>query len=168
MTILSVTIDATPDAVWAVLADFGNIADWNPGLRASHLTADQREGVGTSRHCDLLPVGGLDERVSEWVPGERMVIDVVGGATTPIRTARIRFDVAATDAGRRTLVGLDAEYVTRGGALGSTLDALVVRRQLTKGFQGLLAGLKHHVETGETRTPSRKLPIDAVRASAGS
>ncbi len=35
MPILTVEIDATPAEVWAVLADFGNIYTWNPGVKAS-------------------------------------------------------------------------------------------------------------------------------------
>ena len=59
-------VEAPVDAVWAVLADFPNIADWNGGVKKSFSTNDQTDGVGATRHCDLSPAGGLEETVVEW------------------------------------------------------------------------------------------------------
>ena len=72
---VTVTRDmAAPQAdVWAVLADFPNIADWNTGVKVSHSTSgDQTEGVGATRHCDLAPTGSLEETVQAWEPPNRM------------------------------------------------------------------------------------------------
>ena len=52
-------IDAPPSTVWGVLADFGNIADWSPGVKRSFLTSDGPVDVGTTRHCDFAPMGGV-------------------------------------------------------------------------------------------------------------
>ena len=51
--IVTQRIAAPVEMVWAALADIGSIADWNPGVVASHTTSDQAEGLGATRYCDL-------------------------------------------------------------------------------------------------------------------
>lgn len=61
----TVEIEAPADKVWAVLADFGNIEAFNPGLTASYITGDSPSGVGATRHCDLSFAGAsIEERIS--------------------------------------------------------------------------------------------------------
>ena len=67
------TVRAPRAAVWAVLADYPNIADWNVGVEKSYAIGDLTEGVGAVRHCDLT-VGAMDETVTTWVDEETMVI----------------------------------------------------------------------------------------------
>jgi hypothetical protein len=52
----SIVIRATPDAVWKVGGDIGNISDWVPAIEKSHLDGDVRHamfagggGVATER-----------------------------------------------------------------------------------------------------------------------
>ena len=70
------TIDAPVDDVWAELADFGEIRKWNPGVTESYLTSEETEGEGISRHCSLKPFGSVEERVTGWHPGERLVVHI--------------------------------------------------------------------------------------------
>ncbi len=90
-----------------------------------------------------------------------MVIQPGTGAT-PITTGQVTFALTPLDDGLRTRVALTAQYVPRFGALGPALDSIMLRRRLLQGFRGLLAGLKHRVETGATDTPTPRLPIDSV------
>jgi hypothetical protein len=47
-------IEAPIETVWTRLAeDIGSIVDWNPGVEASHLTSNNKQGLGACRHCDL-------------------------------------------------------------------------------------------------------------------
>jgi hypothetical protein len=49
-----IEIDASPDAVWAVLADTGAYPEWNPFVR--RLTGDLREGA--KLEAQIAPPGG--------------------------------------------------------------------------------------------------------------
>ena len=69
-------IPTAPAKVWAVLADFPNIATWNTGVSKSFATSDSTGGVGAQRHCDLAPFGELEETVKEWDDTRRMVISI--------------------------------------------------------------------------------------------
>lgn len=80
MTDRLITIEqqiAAPRAdVWRVLADFPNIADWNSGVKVSRATSSATGGIGATRHCDLIPAGGLDETVTDWQDEQRLVISI--------------------------------------------------------------------------------------------
>ena len=77
-------IPSAPEKVWAVLADFPNIATWNTGVAKSFATSDSTAGVGAQRHCDLAPFGELEETVKEWDDTRRMVISIDSAKKLPI------------------------------------------------------------------------------------
>lgn len=133
-------IDAPRDSVWAVLADFGNISSWNDGVKTSYLTGATSEGVGASRHCDLKPAGQLEETITEWLDGERMVVRIDSAKLLPIRTGHVTFSLLHGGPGK-TKVDLTYEYQPKFGPLaklfGRPLDG-----QLIEGFTGFLADLE--------------------------
>lgn len=159
---LACTIDAAPDRVWEILADFGNIYRWNPSVKHSHLTSEATAGPGTGRHCDL-GYAGLDEVVTAWEPGETLAIAVTGTGPNPVATAAVTFRLEPAGA-EQTTVALDIDYSARGGAVGR-LMAPMVDTQLSKGMRALLAGLKEYAETGRTDLRARDLPLNAVRVA---
>lgn len=126
-------LDVPPDAVWAVLADFPNISVWNSGVKSSHSTSTADQGVGATRHCDLAPLGALEETVREWEPGRRMVISIDEARRLPIRTATATFVIEPDGDG--TEISIDYQYDPQ-GPVGAVLD-----RQLTKGFTGFIDDL---------------------------
>ena len=73
-------IPAPRSAVWEILADFPNISRWNTGVKVSFATSDAVGGVGARRHCDLAPIGELEETIQEWVPEERLVVAIDSAA----------------------------------------------------------------------------------------
>ena len=130
-------IPAPPSAVWKVLADFPNIADWNTGVKTSYATGPV-EGVGAKRHCDLAPMGELEETVAEWEVDEKMVVSIDSTKKMPIKHGRATFTLG--DAGDSTDMSLRYEYDTRWGPIGRLMGGSL-DRQLTKGFTGFLADL---------------------------
>ena len=61
-----VHIAAPKKKVWDVLADFGGIYKWNPGVSHSYSTSDNSHGEGATRHCDLSQGRYLKERTVDW------------------------------------------------------------------------------------------------------
>ena len=78
-------IEAPRSDVWAVLADFPNIASWNGGVKNSFSTSDATDGVGAKQHCNLAPMGALEETVQGWEPEARMEISIDSAEGLPIR-----------------------------------------------------------------------------------
>ena len=138
-----IEIAAPPERVWGILADIGTIADWNPGVLASHLTGEQREGVGAARHCDLGKGNYLDEETVAWEPGRALTLRIVG-TNLPFNSADIRFRMVAD--GHGSVVTVSPLYELKYGLLGKVLDRVFVRKTYSRGMEALLAGLKRHAE----------------------
>ena len=132
-------IPSAPAKVWAVLADFPNIATWNTGVAKSFATSDGTGGVGAQRHCDLVSFGELEETVKEWNEPSRMVISIDSTKKLPIARGEVTFLLSAAD--DATEISVTYAYQPRFGLLGQIMGSLVLDRQLTKGFKGFLKDL---------------------------
>ena len=139
-------IDAPPDKVWSVLADLGSIYKWNPGVAKSHTTSELTQGEGATRHCDLDDKNYLEERAFDWREGESFKIDVFE-SSMPLESNIVSFQIAP--AGDATRVSVTADYKLKFGPIGALMDVLFGKRMLQRGFDDMMAGLKHHIETGE-------------------
>lgn len=64
----AVEVAAAPAAVWALVGDFGALAQWNPRLASS--AADQGNTVGSTRTLRLAQGGTLSEELDEHLPAE--------------------------------------------------------------------------------------------------
>ena len=120
------TTSAPKDAVWKVLADFPNIANYTDTVKASASTSEQVFAVGATRHCDLAPAGSADEEIIEIVPCDRLVIQVKGSAG-PIKESRTTFSVAEVGA-NATKLTMSAEIHPKGGILAGLVSKLLERR----------------------------------------
>lgn len=159
----TVQIDAPTQRVWEVLADFGNINTFNPGLTASYLTGDDTSGVGATRHCDLtVPGASIEERIVEWKEGEGYRVQIYDGVRNPFATAFATLIVTPVDGdAARSSVSMQLEWKTKGWFLGSLLDR-GLRTQNRKAVKGLLAGLKHHIETGDPVAARQRIDVSGV------
>lgn len=126
-------------AVWAVLADFPNIAWWNSGVTKSYATSESTGGVGARRHCDLAPTGTLEETIRAWDPEHHLVVSIDSTSRLPIRRGEARFSL--TGDGDRSTTTVDYRYETRWGVVGTLIGPLLDNR-LTRGFEGFLADLE--------------------------
>lgn len=134
---VSRNIQAPREAVWAVLADFPSISTWNTGVTQSYSTSDAVEGVGAKRHCDLAPMGTLEETIAEWHPGDKLVISIDSAGKLPMNRGQVTFWLA--DEGAPTTI--DYAYEPRFGVLGRLLGP-VIDKQLVNGMAGFLKDLE--------------------------
>ncbi len=145
MTDRLITIEqqiAAPRAdVWRVLADFPNIADWNSGVKVSRATSSATGGIGATRHCDLIPAGGLDETVTDWQDEQRLVISIDKATIVPIDHAQITFILESSPSDDLTRTVIEYRYRPKGGPLRRLVGPLV-DRQLANGFAGFLVDLE--------------------------
>ena len=130
------TMAVERSSVWAVLADYPNIADWNDGVKNSYAIGDATEGVGAQRQTELAPDGKMRmrETVSEWVPEERMVIAIDRMEKMPVKQATMTFTLSGGD--ETTLLTMRYDYEPK-SAIWSLLGP-VLDRQFGKGFSGFI------------------------------
>ena len=135
------TLAATRSSVWAVLADYPNIADWNDGLTKSYAIGDATEGVGAQRQTELVPDGAMRmrETVAEWVPEERMVIAIDKVEKMPVKQATMTFTLS--EGGETTPFTMSYDYEPKGGPLAFLFGPLL-DRQMNKGFNGFIDNLE--------------------------
>lgn len=132
---VSRTTDKSPEALWAVLADFPNIADWYGGLKSSVSTSAETQGVGATRHCELTPVGTIDERILDWEDGSRVRIAAEKYQKAPIKRAVAEFTI--TPEGDETRLDLDFDFVAKGGVAGKAAGP-ALKAALSKSFASML------------------------------
>lgn len=126
--------------VWNVLADFPNISDWNSGVKTSLSTSNSTEGLGAQRHCDLAPVGSLEETIVGWTPESQMVITIGSTSKLPIKNGEVTFDLV-TESDNQTTVAVEYKYTTKFGPIGRLMGPML-DKQLSTGFQGFLSDLE--------------------------
>lgn len=139
-------IEAPQGDVWAVLADFPNIASWNTGVKKSFSTSDATEGVGAKRHCDLSPMGALEETIQVWEPEARLEISIDSAEGLPIHHGLAKFVLKPSESG--THVSVVYSYQPKFGFLGQIMGRLAIDGQLTKGFAGFLKDLDRAAHGG--------------------
>jgi uncharacterized protein YndB with AHSA1/START domain len=134
------TLAAPLSSVWAVLADYPNIADWNDGVKNSYAIGDATEGVGAQRQTELVPNGAMRmrETVSEWVPEERMVIAIDKIEKQPVKHATMTFTLSG---GETTPFTMSYVYEPKGGPLAFVYGPML-DRQMKKGFNGFIDSLE--------------------------
>lgn len=138
-------VEAPQSIVWAVLADYPNIANWNDGVSKSYGVGEATEGVGAQRRCELAPDGKMQmsETVAEWVPEQRMVIDIGEIEKMPIRGATMTFTLSGD--GDDTHVAMSYDYDPKGGPLAVIYGPLM-DKQMQKGFGGFIDSLEREAQ----------------------
>ena len=127
---------ASADSVWALFADFPNLASHWSGLRTTRGIGDQTSGVGARRRVELKPIGSMDETVTVWEEGRRIDTRNQPSASVPFKHAESTLTLEPDGDG--TLATFDYRYVPRGGPLGR-LTGPLIDKMLTATFSDMLA-----------------------------
>ncbi len=128
-------MSASTDSVWALFADFPNLASHWSGLRATRAIGNQTSGVG-ARRVELKPIGSMHETVTVWEDGRRIDTQNQPSASVPFKRAESTLTLELDD--DRTLATFDYRYVPRGGPLGR-LTGPLIDKMLTATFTDMLA-----------------------------
>ena len=136
---------ASSASLWAVLADFGNLADVWDGLRESQAVGNKTQGLGARRQVHLSPVGSMIETVTEWEEGRALATKNEPSALVPFKQAKSRL-VLQPD-GDGTAMAFDYRYVPRGGPVGR-LTGPLIDRMLTATFESMLAAVEKAARQG--------------------
>ena len=91
----SVTLDGSPDKVWAVIKDVGNIANWFPALTESWMEGDDK----TTRICVLPDGGRIVERIESTDDQGRSYTYRIDDSPLPLSSYRSTMTVTPSGAG---------------------------------------------------------------------
>jgi ligand-binding SRPBCC domain-containing protein len=151
-------------AVWEVLADFGGVQKWAPGMRRSRLEGDSATGVGTRRVMRHRWGFRIAEVVTEWNEGSGYAFDLLQ-APFPMENVHETW-LLEHDAGG-TRITTTVSYDMGVSPLGALLDALLVRflvaREMRAGLRALIAYAERH---SVVRELTRRAPVQPVREAS--
>ena len=142
-------IQASTEQVWHTIADLGGVSKFHPYVEKSYFTSTVTAGVGAARACEIR--GGIKviETSTHWDTLKSLTLNInfVEGQKPPIRDARATLNISQE--GGKARVDMVMQYTPHFGPLGLLLDHLLIRPQYERMLPRVLAGLKHHLETGE-------------------
>ena len=128
-------VEASAEEVWKSWDDFGNIDKFHPALAGSHLLGEHATGVGATRQCDMKDGNNhIRERIVEYVPKARMVIDIYAG-TMPLKHAVATLTLQPAGP-NKTVVSMEMDFVPKFGLLGKLMTPIMKPQ-----FRGLLKSL---------------------------
>jgi uncharacterized protein YndB with AHSA1/START domain len=139
-------IAASPEAVWAVLADLEHHAAWMVDVRALDIVTEQRQGVGAVMHVtsELFgqPIVKDVMAITAWEPPHRMDVEHRGQFH-----GSGQFLLERVDNG--TIFTWIEDFAPPLGALGEFVFALVVRPHLLRVFARSMANVARLAEASE-------------------
>jgi len=158
--IVTKNIAASADRAWAALADFGNIANFHPGLSGSYLLdGSAASGVGAERRCDIKDGNYLVERVRDWHEGQSYTIDIIE-SSMPVRRATATLSVKPLDA-HHSQAAMVVDMTMKFGLLGKVMEVLMARSAMRRTMVGILDGLDTFAGAAAAAPAGASTPIAA-------
>lgn len=138
-----IKISAPVEKVWDVLSDVESVRHYNPLVKSVKRTSDNKEGVGTSRHCELKSNGFAKERVIVFEPKSKISFELVE-SSWPVKN--MKWHTHLKSDGNSTVMSQDMEYDVKFGFLGKLLDSLIMKKKISQSIDDIFRSLKDYVE----------------------
>jgi uncharacterized protein YndB with AHSA1/START domain len=132
-----ISIDASPDAVWAVLGDLAATDEWLPGTTAARME-------GPIRICETSDGAEIREEISDYSPGRHRYRYRHLQVPLPVENSTGTFSVEAGKNGGAVVV-LESDF----DALDPALEA-DIERMFGGALDQALESLRRRVELGTT------------------
>jgi carbon monoxide dehydrogenase subunit G len=157
----AIEINVPKEKAWKALADFGNICHGHPAVDTSRVTSKQKEGVGATRHCDFNMMGAsAEERIVEWNDSQNIKIEVYELKKMPgLKTTTMDLHIQEKEG--KTLLTATMEYTMK-NSFFDIMNTVMMKSMNSKLVDGILAGHKKYIETGEIVTGKTKLDLSQV------
>ena len=143
-----VKVSATPEQVWKVLAQYGNIASFHTGISASSKvgTSADEVSMGCERSCTIYDGKrkiDIKERVTEIEDGKYYRYEVYEWTNFPLKKMFNGFGVRKDTEGNTILYQVQNYRLKPGFLTG------MMKGKLKNGARDTLILYKHFIETGE-------------------
>jgi len=139
-------INATPEAVWAVLSRFMQIDEFAPLIASVEALTDGDNGVGSKRRCHFDNGTSLAEEVIAWEAGRMYRVRLSEMDAMPLHESTAEISIEPSGIGHcRVSWGVD--YRVKYGPLGWLLGQTLMKMMMGKIIDGNLKGLANKVAT---------------------
>ena len=142
------TIDAPPEAVWAILGRYMHVDEFSPLITSVDALTDGEDGLGSKRRNHFENGTSLVEEVTVWEPNKCLTVRLSDMAGTPLRDAYAPTTIEPLDGDRSKVTwGLDIQV--KYGPLGWLLGQTMMRMMMGKIIDGNLKGLADKVRSNQ-------------------
>jgi uncharacterized membrane protein len=135
----SIVINASPDKIFALIADIERRPEWTTILKDVKITSKKHMGVGVTSHWVGEAGGELaewDRESTEWVENERIAYRTTSGNLPQIGSTTLK----SVEGG--TKVTFIMNYELPNSILGRVIDKLKISKDIENGFTDSLQNLK--------------------------
>ena len=143
------TIDATPDAVWAVLGRYMHIDEFAPLVVSVDALTDGEDGVGSKRRNNFADGSSIVEEVTRWEANHMYRVRLLEMTSGPLQEAHAEIFVEPVDGGHSTVRWM-LEYRVKYGPFGWLLGQTMMKLMLGKILDANLKGLADRVGANQT------------------
>ena len=137
-------IDATPEAVWAVLGRFMNIDEFAPLVKSVDALTSGDDGVVSKRRNNFDNGTSMVEEVIEWEVNHRYRVRMSETGSMPLEEASAEASVLPIDNGK-SKVKWSMDYRVKFGLFGWVLGQTMMKMMMGKIIDGNLKGLSDRV-----------------------
>lgn len=150
-------INAPQEKVWEVISNLGAVQDYNPTVKKSYYNTEIKSEIGAGRICEFSPMGKVIEKAVEWNHGKSYKLQIKPIEKLPFFKEGEALFTLNSISPDKTTVEVIFDYKNSGGLLGKAMNSLMLKNNFNQGFEGILKGLKKHIEEGETILSSKSL-----------
>ncbi len=142
----SLTIDAAPDAVWAVLDRFMHIDEFAPEIVSVDALTEGEIGLGSKRRNHFKNGTSLVEEVISWRPGEGYTVRLSDMAAMPLNEASSDIRIVEISGGASVTWTFD--YRVKYGPLGWLMGQSLMKIMMGKIIDANLNSLAEKAKPG--------------------
>lgn len=143
-----IVIEASQNTVWEKLSNLGAIQDFNPGVKKSYYNTSAKAGEGAGRVCEFHGMGIVNETAVAWKEGESFTLRILPVEKIPFfKSGEAQFTLKNLG-NNNTEVTAIFHYAVKAGIVPKLMNSMAMKSQFAKGFEGILKGLKRHLEEG--------------------
>ncbi len=138
-------IDATPDAIWAVISRFVHIDEFAPLVKSVDTLTQGEDGIGSKRRCNFDDGTSVVEEVTKWEANRGYRVRLSEMTAMPLHEAYAELSVEPLKSGARIKWGMD--YRVKFGPFGWLLGQTMMKLMMGKILDGNLKGLANKVQS---------------------
>jgi carbon monoxide dehydrogenase subunit G len=142
-------IDATPDAVWAILGRYMHIDEFAPLITSVDVLTDGEIGLGSKRRNHFDNGTSVVEEITDWKPNQSYRVQLSDMAAMPLHEAHSTISVEPLE-GNRSTVKWTFDYHVKFGPFGWLLGQTMMKMMMGKILDGNLKGLAESVQTNQS------------------
>lgn len=142
----TMTINASSEAVWHVLARFMHIDEFAPKIRSVDALTEWHSGIGARRRCVFEDGNSVVEEVTEWQDNRMYRVRLSEIEPLPLMEAFAELSIQPKGASQ-TKVVWSVDYKMKFGPLGWLMGQTVMRMATSKIVDGNLKGLEEQAKS---------------------